>query len=66
MLYCAVKKLLYLKISAVERAFPECLWNSKLKTVMNDWMSICVYVHTHHFNGRDNVLEDKIKGSEEH
>lgn len=29
-------------------------------------MTICVYIHTHHFNGRDNVLEDKIKDSEEH
>lgn len=29
-------------------------------------MTICVYIHTHHFNGRDNVPEDKIKDSEEH
>lgn len=33
---------------------------------MTDGTTICVYIHTHHFNGRDNVLEDEIKDSEAH
>lgn len=29
-------------------------------------MTICVCIHTYHFNGRGNVPEDKTKDSEEH